>query len=124
LRFRYEQPPSNARYYWLLLAESHLTRRLFQGDGGKDCRLAGGDGVASPNGRRSSVCCALFDAGTGLGDTPLTVAVPLATVKLKALELCAPGFTTATVQVPTPLRLLNAGSMSWPAFTNVVPWPG
>jgi hypothetical protein len=34
-----------ARSYWLLLAESHLTRRLFGGDGRKDRRVAGGDRV-------------------------------------------------------------------------------
>ena len=26
----------HARYYWLLLAESHLTRRLFRGHAGED----------------------------------------------------------------------------------------
>jgi hypothetical protein len=31
-------------------------------------------------------CCALFDPGTGLGDTPLTEGVPPVTVKLPALD--------------------------------------
>jgi len=37
----------HARYYWLLLAESHLTRRLFGGMLGKVCGAAvvGGIGV-------------------------------------------------------------------------------
>jgi hypothetical protein len=40
----------HARYYWLLLAESHLTRRLFGGDGAEDRRLVGGDGVDAGDG--------------------------------------------------------------------------
>jgi hypothetical protein len=35
----------HARYYWLMLAESHLTRRLFGAMVAKDRRLAGADGV-------------------------------------------------------------------------------
>ena len=36
----------HARYYWLLLAESHLTRRVFTGTLKKDCDAAGADGIA------------------------------------------------------------------------------
>jgi hypothetical protein len=41
----------HARYYWLLLAESHLTKAAVWGDGGTDRRLAGGDGVDGCDGR-------------------------------------------------------------------------
>src|SRR5215467_10384216 len=33
----------HARYYWLLLAESQLTRRGCRDDGGQHCSFAGGD---------------------------------------------------------------------------------
>ncbi len=36
----------HARYYWLLLAESHLARRLFAGMLRKNHRVAGADGIA------------------------------------------------------------------------------
>jgi len=35
----------HARYYWLLLAESQLTRRGCRDDGGQHCSFAGGDRV-------------------------------------------------------------------------------
>jgi hypothetical protein len=35
----------HARYYWLLLAESQLTRRGCPDDGGQHCSFAGGDRV-------------------------------------------------------------------------------
>jgi hypothetical protein len=37
------------------------------------------------------------------------------------LPFCPPGFTTATVQVPAPFKLLNAGSVSWPELTKLLP---
>ena len=36
----------HARYYWLMLAESHLTRRLFGKHGPEDRCAGGGDRVA------------------------------------------------------------------------------
>jgi hypothetical protein len=38
--------PPHARYYWLMLAESHLTRRLFGARVGRIAALTGGDRVA------------------------------------------------------------------------------
>ena len=35
----------HARYYWLPLAESHLTRRLFGKHGAEDCGAAGTSGI-------------------------------------------------------------------------------
>jgi len=42
----------HARYYWLLLAESHLTRRLFGAMGGADRVAALARGVEFATGRR------------------------------------------------------------------------
>ena len=72
------------------------------------------------------ICWALFDPGTGFGVTLVIVgtAVEADTVKLKAVELCPPGLTTVTVQVPASLASLNPGSSNCPEFTNVELWPG
>jgi len=43
----------HARYYWPLLAESHLTQRLFRAMVRKDCRLAGQDRIDGAVGTRN-----------------------------------------------------------------------
>ena len=43
---------THARYYWLLLAESHLTRRLFGGDAPADLGAPGADRLMENDGRR------------------------------------------------------------------------
>jgi hypothetical protein len=51
----------------------------------------------------------LFELGTGLGETPLTVGTDdvAVTVKLKVPEVCESGLVTETVQVPLSLASSN-----------------
>ena len=45
----------HARYYWLLLAESHLTRRLFGRDVGQNRSAAGAGGIGRSRNEAGSV---------------------------------------------------------------------
>jgi len=68
----------HARYYWLMLAESHLTRRLFGAMVRKDCRSAGADRIGRGRGANRS---------RKGGDGPVSEKKPLEMRRFQVLAL-------------------------------------